>query len=77
TPKPLCSLTETSYNLRRYRTEYEDPLIAEFARHFGRPELRIAVDPEFRTIVEVKVLRDAVCGCTRFVAQGLVGVFSG
>ena len=74
TPKPLCSLTETTYNVRRYQTEYNDPLIAEFARHFGRPELRITVDPESRTIVEVEVLRDAFCGCARFVAQGLVGV---
>jgi hypothetical protein len=73
TPKPLCSLTETHYNVRRYRTEYDDSLIAEFARHFGRPELHIVVDPETRTISEVSVVRDAVCGCARFVAEGLVG----
>ncbi|MGB9871552.1 MAG: DUF166 domain-containing protein [Anaerolineae bacterium] len=74
TPKPLCSLTETTYNVRRYQTEYDDPLIAEFARYFGQPELRITVDPETRTITEVAVARDAVCGCARYVAQGLVGV---
>jgi hypothetical protein len=71
TPKPLCSLTETHYNVRRRRTEYHDPLIAEFARHFGRPELRIAVDPNTRIITRVEVVRDAVCGCARFVARGL------
>jgi len=74
TPKPLCSLTETHYNVRRHRIEYDDPLIAEFARHFGRPEFHIIVDPDARTITEVEVMRDALCGCARFVAQGLVDV---
>ena len=74
TPKPLCSLTETHYNVRRHRVAYENPLIAEFAREFGRPEVRIAVDPETRTITDVEAVRDAVCGCVRFAAQGLVGV---
>jgi hypothetical protein len=74
TPKPLCSLTETHYNVRRHRIEYDDPLIAEFARYFGRPEFRIIVDPDARTIAGVEVVRDAFCGCARFVAQGLVDV---
>jgi len=74
TPKPLCSLTETHYNVRRQRREYDDPTVAEFARYFGRPEFRITVDPDSRTITEVKVTRDAVCGCAHHVAQGLVGV---
>jgi hypothetical protein len=78
TPKPLCSLTETHYNVRRHRIEYSDDasarLIAEFARHFGRPELQITVDSHTRTITAVDVARDAVCGCARFVAQGLVGI---
>jgi hypothetical protein len=73
TPKPLCSLTETHYNVRRHRIEYSDPLIAEFARHFGRPEMRIVVDPRTRIITGLEVARDAVCGCARFVAQGLAG----
>ena len=74
TPKPLCSLTETHYNVRRHRIEYDDPLIAEFARCFGQPEFQITVDPQTRRIADVEVLRDAVCGCARYVAQGLVGV---
>lgn len=73
TPKPLCSLTETHYNVRRQRIEYDDPLIAQFARRFGRPEFRIAVDARTRTITTVEVVRDAFCGCARHVAQGLVG----
>jgi hypothetical protein len=74
TPRPLCSLTETHSSLRGDREEYDDPLIAEVARHFGRPELRITVDPQTRAITEVQVERDAFCGCARHVAQGLVGV---
>jgi hypothetical protein len=73
TPKPLCSLTETHYNVRQHREEYDDPLIAEFARHFGWPNLRITVDPETRQITEADVVRDAVCGCAHHVADGLVG----
>jgi hypothetical protein len=74
TPKPLCSLTETEYNVKRHRVEYNDPLIAKFARHFGRPEFRITVDAETRDIAEIRVARDAVCGCARYVAQELLGV---
>jgi hypothetical protein len=75
TPKPLCSLTDTHYSLaRRQHIKYDDPLIAEFARHFGRPELRLTVDPETRQIATAEVLRDAVCGCASHVAEGLIGV---
>lgn len=79
TPKPLCSLTETHYSLRRYQETYSDQklpgysLIAAFAHHFGRPELRLVVDHDTRIITAVEVVRDAFCGCTRFVAEGLVG----
>jgi hypothetical protein len=72
-PRPLCSLTESSYNLRRQRVEYEDKHISEFARHFGRPRFVISVDESQGVIAEAKAERDAVCGCARYVAQGLVG----
>lgn len=75
TPKPLCALTETQYWIaRRVKFEITSPLIAEFARHFGRPELVISTDPDSRRITAVDVKRDTVCGCARFVAQGLVGI---
>ena len=77
TPKPLCALTETEYRIGRRRDQrikYDDALIAEFARHFGQPELRISVDPETRCITSANVERDAVCGCARYVAERLVGV---
>jgi hypothetical protein len=75
TPKPLCSLTETDFGVtRRQRLSYESPLISEFARYFGQPDLKISVDPETRLIISAEVRRDAVCGCARYVAQGLVGL---
>jgi len=74
TPKPLCSLTETHFNLRRHREAYDEPHIAELARHFGRPAFRIDVDERSGTITAVTVVRDAVCGCAHHAAQGLVGV---
>ncbi len=75
TPKPLCSLTETDFGMaRRQRMPYENPLISEFARCFGQPDLRLSVDPSSKTITEAEVIRDAVCGCARFVAERLVGV---
>jgi hypothetical protein len=75
TPKPLCTLTETDYKVtRRKRETYSSPLIAEFARYFGQPDLKITVDPETRTISKAEVRRDAVCGCIRHVAEKLVGV---
>ncbi len=75
TPKPLCSLTGHDFGVtRRQRLEYESIEIAEFARYFGQPELEINVDPDSRRITEVRVRRDAVCGCARYAAQGLVGV---
>lgn len=75
TPKPLCSLTETDYWItRRQRMEHHSPLIAEFARYFGKPQFSAVVDPQTRTIISVNVSRDAVCGCARFVAQKLAGV---
>lgn len=75
TPKPLCSLTETDFGVtRRQRATYNHPLIAEFARYFGQPNLMVNIEPQTRHIASVEVQRDAVCGCTRYVAEKLVGV---
>lgn len=73
-PKPFCSLTETHFNVRRYREAYDHPLIRAFARHFGQPDLELTVDPDSRTIAAAEVTRDACCGCARFVAEKLIGV---
>lgn len=73
-PKPFCTLTEDSYGYRRSAKHYDNELIASFAQHFGKPELKITVNPETRKIEAVDVIRDATCGSARHVAQGLVGV---
>ncbi len=75
TPKPLCSLTEFDYGItRKDRVTYEDPYIAEFAKFFGKPDLKIEIDPDTRRITSAQVKRDAVCGCVRFVADGIIGL---
>jgi len=70
-PKPFCSLTENCYNVRQQEVAFEDPWIAEFARHFGRPVFRVACDGQ--DIAQITVERDTACGCARFVAQKLAG----
>jgi hypothetical protein len=73
-PKPFCSLTETTFNTLRKKRTYDDPLIAEFARAFGQPKFEITCDPVTRRITRVAVLRDACCGCARYVADHLIGI---
>jgi len=73
TPMPFCSLTESHFNALRLKESYDDELVRDFARHFGRPEFRVEVDKEQKVIKDVKVVRDACCGCARFTAGQLVG----
>ncbi len=74
TPKPLCSLTPTQYQVARHQfVTYENAPIAEFARYFGKPSLQVVVDGETRLVTAVTVQRDAVCGCACYVAEHLVG----
>jgi len=40
-PHPFCTLTEMRYNMRR--RQVEDGPISEFARHLGRPALKISI----------------------------------
>jgi hypothetical protein len=75
TPKPLCSLSENEYWLARsQKVAYQDAFISEFARYFGRPVFEINVDAGNGVIASASVQRDAVCGCARFVAEGLAGL---
>lgn len=73
-PKPFCSLTEKSYSLRGLRVEYDSPIISEFARHFGRPRVKVTLGRESKAVARVQVERDATCGCMRHVADQIVGV---
>lgn len=75
TPRPLCSLTESDFGVTRWdRIKFSSPEIAEFARYFGKPNLKIEVDEESNTIKSAEVIRDAVCGNTRHVASQLIGM---
>ena len=75
TPRPLCSLTESDFGVTRYdRIKFESNEIAAFARYFGKPDLKIVVDKESSTIKSAEVIRDAVCGNTRHVAQQIIGL---
>jgi hypothetical protein len=75
TPKPLCSLTKKDYLTSRFkRIEYNNNNIAEFAHHFGQPEIILEIDPQLKVIISAHVQRDAVCGCARHVANGLAGM---
>jgi hypothetical protein len=63
-PVPFCALTEK---------DSRDPFILEFVKYFGKPELDIELDKD--KIKRVAVVRGAPCGCTPYVAEGLVGIW--
>lgn len=71
-PKPLCSLTESTFNQPPITAAYTDPIIQTFARRFGRPEMLVTLTSN-NHIGGITVARDSACGCARFVAEGLVG----
>ncbi len=79
-PKPFCSLTERSYNVRQQAASFEDPWIGEFARLFGQPMFRgecetgDSADADGVQIATLEVQRDAPCGCARSVARQLTGL---
>jgi thymidylate synthase len=70
-PKPFCSLTPTTYNRTPLVRTYDHPVIRAFAERFGRPSFEIKV-AEGR-IAAVEVGREAACGCSQGVAEGLIG----
>lgn len=75
TPKPLCSLTERDYKVtKRERETYVSPIISEFAKYFGQPDIRLTINEGLGTVSGAVVQRDAVCGCARHVADKLVGL---
>ena len=63
-PVPFCSLTEKNSS---------NPYVLELVRYFGRPVVTVELAGD--KIREVTIIREAPCGNTRFVANGLVGVW--
>ncbi|MBE0478746.1 hypothetical protein IBX65_06475, partial [Candidatus Aerophobetes bacterium] len=62
-PSPFCILTEKLS---------EDKYIKSFATSFGKPQIIL----NFREgkVEKVSIKREAPCGCTRFIAEKLVGI---
>lgn len=73
TPMPFCSLTEKQYHTLRLKEEYDNPIISQFARHFGRPAFEVLINKKSKEIESVNVIRDACCGCAHFAAGKLAG----
>ncbi|MBM4339115.1 MAG: hypothetical protein FJ110_06195 [Deltaproteobacteria bacterium] len=61
-PMTFCTLSEKMT---------KNDLILEFLKYFGRPEVDIELENE--KVKEVRVIRDAPCGNTRYVAEHLIG----
>jgi hypothetical protein len=61
-PVTFCTLGEG---------DSDNPLIKEFAHHFGVPEVEITAEAD--RVKEVRVARSAPCGSTYFVAETLTG----
>lgn len=61
-PIPFCSLKES---------DSPNPLVREFAKYFGLPELELEMEGE--KIVGGTVMRSAPCGSTYFVLENLKG----
>ena len=59
-PRTFCTLVKQG-----------NPLIDEFARHFGMPEFEIEVEDGI--VKKVNVTRNAPCGCSSFIAENLPG----
>jgi thymidylate synthase len=73
-PEPLCSIDEEKtgfYEINRH--QYISEVISAFARHFGKPELELKIDPQGR-IAEAAVKRGAPCGSTEYTAKRIIGM---
>lgn len=61
-PMTFCTLTEKMT---------QNGLVLEFLKYFGKPRVEIKLENE--KVKEVRVIRDAPCGNTRYVAEHLIG----
>lgn len=71
-PRPFCSLTENTAGFRWKAIDYHDGPVSSFARHFGRPKLKL--ETQSGVIASVKVGRGSPCGSTYHAAEKLVGM---
>ena len=72
-PRNFCTLTTDTYGYRDSAEYYKSDIIAEFATHFGRPKLKVTVDPDTKIIMHIKVERCSACGSTYHAADKAIG----
>jgi hypothetical protein len=63
-PVPFCTLSEK---------DSQNQFILEFTKYFGKPEFDIELDGD--KVKRVTVGRGSPCGCSPYVADGLVGIW--
>ncbi|MCP4714897.1 MAG: hypothetical protein GY868_07260 [Deltaproteobacteria bacterium] len=73
-PKNFCTLTTNSCGYRDSAEPYESEIIAEFAKHFGRPKLKVDVDPTTKAIRAITVERGSACGSTLHAVNKIIGM---
>ena len=73
-PKNFCTLTRRTYGYRDCAEPYENPIISEFATYFGRPKLKVDIDPDTRRIKAIRVKRCSPCGSTYHAVDKIIGL---
>ena len=73
-PKTFCTLTEKSTGYRNKTIPYDDEIISLFARHFGRPKIKLSLDESKEIITAAVVERCSPCGSTHHAAEKMVGM---
>ncbi len=72
-PKNFCTLTEKTYGYGSSAETYENGIISEFARYFGRPEFKVHVNPETKIIEDIEIIRSSPCGSTHHAVTKTIG----
>lgn len=73
-PEPLCSIDEETVGFYETNKQpYTSAIISEFARHFGKPKVALAID-ECGSIASAKILRGAPCGSSQYTARRIIGL---
>ena len=73
-PKNFCTLTRTTYGYRDSAVPYESEVVSTFATYFGRPKLKVHVDPRAKTIRAIEVKRCSPCGSTVHTVEKIIGL---
>lgn len=72
-PQPFCSL-DTPLAGTGLDAKEPHPVLAEFTRYFGRPNLRLTLSEDQQTVREVSVERGAPCGSSQYAARRIAGM---